>query len=981
MRYIVFVTLFCTGFLFPVYGQKLPFQNFSVDKGLIQSQVVCITQDEQRHLWLGTFGGLDRFDGKTFTHFSKNEGLNSSAVSCIYAAKNGFIWAGTFKGISCYDGYKIINYPVEEKTSSLNFSRITEDANGNIWAFNFRKGLYIFKNNQFVKATLPFENALPIFLFKDFKGQLLANFLNKGVFLYRQNTWQKFDAIPFTDTTEFIAGLITVEKNYYAFTNKKKLIKYIDKVAVAKTTITVPGIRSGAVDDNGNIWVGTSKGVLIYSGKDLSLLANYTAASGLSDNGINYIYKDAEGNMWIGTDGEGLFKFSGGVFAKLDNSNGLPGKVVMGIAKDNAHHIFIGTREGGLVQCNTGDKKITAIDYAAFSKTGINAMTADNHSNIYLGTMDNKLLRYNGNIFKEIFLDKKTSPFINTIVATEDKIWFTTTNGCYYLKNDSSTKIKGIDEIAIGVLPAEKNETLVGTTNGIFLVAEDNTAKKIMLPLLKDIEVRCLCRYNNFVLIGTADEGIYFWNRQSNAVYKCNAANGLFDDQVFSIFADDKNNIWAGTGTGIQKIFFNEKKQSFSVQKFSKADGYENSESNLNAIMQDEHGSIWIGTTSGIFIFSQDSSAKNNAAPYIVIQDAASPAFNDVQITGSVAPWYHFPLSPVLPYSKNNISFTVKGIFLRDPESVAYSYQLAGYDTAFSAPVSQTFFNYQSLEPGKYIFRVKAIAADGKESANIAEYAFVIDTPFYKSKWFLFLIMGALILTGVFIQLFINKAKQRKQQQLELLRYEEQQKIRQRTSEDFHDELGNKLTRISLLADILEKKTGPADKEKTGIIKQIKENVQSLYTGTKDVIWSLSPGSDNFLEILNRINQFGEELFHDTEIHFSFYGLEEVDADLKLPIDYSRNIIMIFKELLNNSLRHSQASVINITVKRTGENEFIITQHDNGTGFNEEHIKKGNGLNNIQRRAERIGAGLASVSNEKEGTLVTVKIKIPSNGG
>jgi signal transduction histidine kinase len=276
---------------------------------------------------------------------------------------------------------------------------------------------------------------------------------------------------------------------------------------------------------------------------------------------------------------------------------------------------------------------------------------------------------------------------------------------------------------------------------------------------------------------------------------------------------------------------------------------------------------------------------------------------------------------------------------------------------------------------------VKAITADGLESENIAEYSFTIATPFHKTKWFLLLLILSLILTGIAIQLFINKAKRRKELQLNLLRQEEQEKVKQRTSEDFHDELGNKLTRILLLADILQKKAGPADTEKTGLINQIKDNVQLLYTGTKDVIWSLSPGSDNLLEILKRIEQFGTELFHDSAIDFSMEGLNEIDPETKLPIDYSRNIIMIFKELLNNCLRHAKATKVSITVLPAENDQLLITQADNGTGYDAQTIKKGNGLTNIQRRAERIGAALEIASGQSKGTTVKLKIKIPPNGG
>ncbi|HMR85178.1 MAG TPA: two-component regulator propeller domain-containing protein, partial [Niabella sp.] len=101
----VFIVLF--SMLLPVYihGQRLPFENFNVEKGLSQSQVTSITQDIRNYLWVGTIGGLNRFDGTRFKTFSKQDGLSSSYISCLYTSKKGDIWIGTTRGISYYNGH------------------------------------------------------------------------------------------------------------------------------------------------------------------------------------------------------------------------------------------------------------------------------------------------------------------------------------------------------------------------------------------------------------------------------------------------------------------------------------------------------------------------------------------------------------------------------------------------------------------------------------------------------------------------------------------------------------------------------------------------------------------------------------------------------------------------------------------------------------------------------------------------------------
>lgn len=979
--YFLFI-LFISGFLSSISAQQFPFQNFGVEKGLIQSQVTSITQDKQHHLWVGTFGGLDRFDGSSFRHFTKADGINSSSISCLTTARNGHVWIGTFKGISCYNGFSIVNYPVPA-TGSFYFTSIIEDAAGDIWVSNNNKELFVFRKDRFVPAELPLPGAIPTCLSTDQEGRMIANFYPGGLYVYHQHRWQQLNQPFSTAPKEIILFIRQHHDIYYALTSGKRLVKFSSDSLYASTEIKYGGYISFCIDRRGNAWVGTSKGVYVYRNTDLALLFTFNGNSGLSDNIISSIYRDTEDNIWIGTDGDGLFKYSDGVFARFDKFSGLPGNVVMGIAANRSSDlIYLGTREGGLVSYRLSNKKISPVDYSAYSKAGINCMASTADQQLFLGTMDGKLLHYKEGRFRELLLEKKNQPIINSIISEPGITWFTTSRGCYYYRNDSLHKVKGLEEITMGVHSIPGGITYTGSFDGLYVLDKQFEATKVNNPVLSHTEIHCLLSYGDFLLVGTADEGIFSLNLRNGKIYTCDSRNGLLDNNVYSIFTDSKGKTWVGTGTGIQQLQFDATTGSFEVKSFSRADGYENAENNLNAIAEDREGAIWIGTTRGAYRYQQQPVDRVAAQPFIVIQSVESPGLNEGKAAKhSFFPWYHLPESPVLSYQHNKISFTVKGIYLRDPASVLYSYQLEGYDKEFSSPVNQPFFNYQSLEPGHYTFRVKAISSDGTVSINTASYSFTIATPFYKSIWFLFLLTASLILTGILVQYFFSRAKSRKKLQLELLRYEEQQKIRQRTSEDFHDELGNKLTRISLLADILQKKVPPEDSEKQRLLQQIRDNVMVLYAGTKDIIWSLTPGSDHLSEILKRIQHFAEELFHDSSIDIFFSGIDETDPAILLPADYSRNIIMIFKELLNNSLRHSGCSTIVLSVVFTEQQEAEISIRDNGKGFNPDSMKRGNGLNNIQRRAARIKATVEIANFENEGTMITLRLKIPSKGG
>ena len=160
------------------------------------------------------------------------------------------------------------------------------------------------------------------------------------------------------------------------------------------------------------------------------------------------------------------------------------------------------------------------------------------------------------------------------------------------------------------------------------------------------------------------------------------------------------------------------------------------------------------------------------------------------------------------------------------------------------------------------------------------------------------------------------------------------------------------------------------------LLEQIKQNAASLYNGTKDILWALDPQSDNLYEILNHIKDFGLELFLDTPVEFEFKGIDESFNQIKLPMEYSRNIPMIFKELLNNILKHAHATQVVINLDNIQKDELHLTLKDNGCGYDNNETRKGQGINNVIARTKRISGQINITSVKEAGTLVDLKIKI-----
>jgi signal transduction histidine kinase len=206
-------------------------------------------------------------------------------------------------------------------------------------------------------------------------------------------------------------------------------------------------------------------------------------------------------------------------------------------------------------------------------------------------------------------------------------------------------------------------------------------------------------------------------------------------------------------------------------------------------------------------------------------------------------------------------------------------------------------------------------------------------------------------------------------------RLEEQVKIRKQTAEDFHDDLGNKLTRINVLSEILNKKIDEGLPEQKKLIDQIKENADALFTGSKNILWALDPENDRLSEVLIHVKEFGIDFFLNTSINFTSDLTDDIFREVKLPMGYGRHITLVLKELFNNALRHSGAKNVSASAFLNQDGQLSIIVKDDGKGFDMNAIKSGNGMRNTNNRAKKIDGEIETKSSPGEGTIVTLLIK------
>lgn len=953
-------------------SQKYAFSHYDIEDGLIQSQVNNLCLDNEHRLWMATYGGASRFDGKEFLSYSRQNGMPGNFVNTVFVDKNDVVWFGTQNGLVKLQNRKLTTLSLPPGLKDNRARNIVQDAKGVIWAIINNK-LFKISGNTAQQRWVQDAGDILTCLAVDGSGNLLASVYQKGLYQLVNDKWTKIADYPITDKEFYVVKILTGK------TDKQKLYlqTYSSIYTIENGKLTsyeskpISSIRSYLLsftqDANGNFWIGTTNGAYYLKNHQLT---HFIAKNGLTDNAITDVYNDVDNNLWFGSQGNGLYKYEGDHFVTLDKSQGMPdNEVVMAISQDKKGNVIMGIDGGGLMSYN--GEKILPIAFTDKNPElkRIVCLLKDRNDILWIGT-HNGLWSYDGNAVKDV--PELRDYLVNGL--TEDNngtLWGITHGGCFYMEKNHVKQLAGFNKFTSSIIGMGKDSVMVGTDDGVTLVVNKQVVKGFDIKPVRTSDVFCMLKYRNMLIIGTDDRGVFTWDKANGEVKNYSLKDGLNSNAIYSLVTDDRGVIWAGTGRGVNRLIFDARKNSFKVT----GNGGARSvilESNQNAALYVKH-KIWIGTTRGAIIYNPNSQNAHSAPPHVIIQSArlipqgpSNDWANSTILTNGIK----------LSHSQNHLAIWFLGVYMKDPDGVSYSYKLKGLDSAYSPLSKNDGVDYPSLPPGKYTFEVKAIAADGTPSDNTASFSFSITPPFYQTLWFRIAGIAFFILLGIGLQSYRHHTKLKRQWMIEATRREESQKIRQQTAEDFHDELGNKLTRITVLSDILDTKMDQTQTDQKKLLEQIRQNAASLYNGTKDILWALDPRSDNLFEILNHIRDFGNELFLDTPVEFEFNGIDESLNQVKLPMEYSRNIPMIFKELLNNILKHAHATRVILSLCDIQKDELHLTLQDNGCGFEQNGTYKGQGINNIVMRTKRIGGNIKIDSEKGKGTMVDLNIKL-----
>lgn len=779
---LLVVVLFLFSGMISGHAQTASFRNFTLDDGLAQSQVYCLLQDHKGYLWLGTRGGgLSRFDGKYFYTFSEQQGLSSNYISSIYQDSNHKIWIGTANGLSVYDGTKFSKVFCADKRNNVAINSMIESNGVLLCATNL--GLYALEKGKLKHKKLPgIPGQLSIYSLYN-SGNSLFIGTAKGLFEYKYRSKQ----------TLFHGAKWKVMKNAITCIRKDKSGRLLfgtygdgmycyDWKKFYRIDLHLELYKETVFDvycEKNKLWIGTlTQGLVEYNSENRQF-TKYTQTDGLANNHVRGIIKDRCGDLWIGTSGGGLSQMSKKLFSHYTTTSGLGGNFVYSICRDSKNQLWMGTGQNGVSVLQNGNIRQFNKENG-FAAVKVKAIAEGERGKMYFGTEGQGIGVLENNKFHWLKATKRF--YIKQMICDRKGIVWVASVGNGLLRIDPSTneitKImtrQGCIDTRLTTVYTDSNGKIwYGSESKGVGCYDPETKKHIWITETKGLVSNAIRTITGDqfgrIWVGTAGFGICAIDPKTYAVLQTiTIRNGLHSSNVYCMIFDQKNNLLIGTESGLNQLTFDKDLKVSRSVNYSRGEGFLGVETCQNSIWKDADGRIWIGTVNGITAYNTENKQLNRVPPILNLVDVQLfyEPLKKTNYKDHVLPWNEFE-DLNLPYDQNHLSFLFKGINLRNPEAVEYSWKMEGFDENWSPWTKDQRITYSNLPSGNFSFLVRARNEDGVYSQTPLSFNITISTPFWRTTWFytlLFLAAIGVIVLGFRLQSKRLKEKARKAQE------------------------------------------------------------------------------------------------------------------------------------------------------------------------------------------------------------------------
>ena len=475
---------------------------------------------------------------------------------------------------------------------------------------------------------------------------------------------------------------------------------------------------------------------------------------------------------------------------------------------------------------------------------------------------------------------------------------------------------------------------------------------------------------DSILWIGT-EHGLNKWTYETCVFESFTTEEGLPNNLIYGILADDYDNLWLSTNFGLSR--FNTKDNS--IMSFTVEDGLQHNEFNTNTYLKDEDGILYFGGMGGLTYFDPNEFYKPSIPSFTVITsfkvDNKALAYTRKRKSEEQAGLHlDQPIEVTkaleVTYKDRMISFGFAYLDLSSPNKNQFRYKLEGFNDDWIDAGHSTEALYTNLPAGTFTFRVQGRNTNHQWDNEGPSIVLKVHGPWYKTWWF-FLLASATVFLTIY-KLFLNRL----QEKIII------DKLRMRISNDLHDEIGSTLSSIALYGTVAQKKIEKKD-PMYNLLSKINDSTTQVMESINDIVWAINSDNDKLVNVIQRMRTYLSSLSDATDIKITTDFQEQV-FEISLNMVERRNLYLIFKESVNNAIKYSQALELKISLyEKDGWIHFNVV--DNGIGFDQQLEDEklslgGNGLKNIKNRSEELSGKLDIISTKQAGTKIYFTFKI-----
>lgn len=971
---------------------------------LNSNYIACIFEDSSQNLWIGTNYGLcrynrdlNKFDRINYPIDNNSNNLFSIFVKTIFEEGHTCFWLGTFVGI-----YKF--YPEEKKITScftdlfkndnsIQCTKITRDKKGFIWfSISDIENGGLFKYNpstqkiiRYSKQSASFkikDNRISCFTFDD-KGNIWVGYDFDGIevidekkgiitpFVNSPNDNGSLNSNQISAITRYAKGKIVIGTdggglNIYDPSTKR--FRHIIKSETGQSMLSNT-IKSLFYADDGALWIGSwAGGVSMYDPR-LERFAHYfrenKVKNTLTDNLVTCIKGKNDGSVWIATDGGGLNLFNPKTLTftsyqnERNNNQSLTNNKVLALETDTHNGLWVGMWGGGLNYFHiVGDKLVLEKKYDKVSEkdpysNNVFRIYRDRHDDLWVGNHGSGLFHFDPltKKFEKVILKDTLGINLDFLIVRDiicdyqDKIWIASQlSGLLMLDRKTGNNIQYLNK---------ENDNFSLPSNSLNVLYEDSKKN---------------------LWIGCDEGGLSCFNRNDNSFKNFTIEDGLPDNTIVGILEDDHGDLWVSSINGISqvKIISSNGKLEIKCKNYNRDDGLQGKIFNRWSFYKDRNGKMYFGGINGFNVFHPDSIFSNIVAPPVFITDfflfykpvvigeKNSPLKKDISRTEEL----------VLTQKQSIFTFRFVALNYIFSEKNQYAYYMEGLEKDWNYVGNKREATYTNLDPGEYIFHVKASNNDGIWNEKGTSIKIKILPPWWNTVWFKAIIVLVLILLiGGIFRIRLRKIQQQKirlQKQVDIQTVELVKKNDILLEREFQlekqniqlDELNKSKDKLfSIIAHDLRNPIGVilgfsellVDDELKYSEKEKKELAKNIHLSTKKIfnllenllIWSRSQ--------INRINYSPSSYNITFQISIVISLMEELATAKKIKVIFCENkeifvfadmymIETVFRNLMTNAIKFSTENDA-IKIEVVEEKEFIICSvSDQGIGMTKEQI-------------------------------------------